>query len=55
MNLKFLFSITEATIMENVWTDAKSSEEKPPVLVWLYGFTSGKSGASIYDGEAISQ
>jgi len=39
----------------NVWTPAKSSSEKLPVLVWIYGggFVSGSGACPIYDGENI--
>ena len=41
----------------NVWTGAKSSGEKRPVIVWIYGggFLSGGSAVPVYDGEAMAK
>lgn len=49
--------ISEDCLYLNVWTGAKSSGEKQPVLVWIYGggFNSGGSAVSIYDGEATAK
>jgi para-nitrobenzyl esterase len=49
--------ISEDCLYLNVWTGAKSSSEKRPVIVWIYGggFVSGGSGCPIYDGEAMAK
>jgi para-nitrobenzyl esterase len=49
--------ISEDCLYLNVWTGAKASLEKRPVLVWIYGggFNSGGSAVPIYDGEAMAQ
>ncbi len=56
------FLIADAPISEdclylNLWTGAQSSNEKRPVIVWIYGggFSSGGSSAPIYDGEAMAK
>jgi len=49
--------ISEDCLYLNVWTGAKSSKERRPVLVWIYGggFISGGSAVPIYDGEAMAK
>src|SRR3954464_9520530 len=49
--------ISEDCLYLNVWTGAKSSNEKRAVLVWIYGggFASGGSAVPIYDGEAMAK
>lgn len=49
--------ISEDCLTLNVWTGAKSSNEKRPVLVWIYGggFISGGSACPIYDGKSTAR
>lgn len=49
--------LSEDCLYLNVWTPAKSSKEKLPVLMWIYGggFVSGSSACAIYDGEALAK
>jgi para-nitrobenzyl esterase len=49
--------ISEDCLYLNVWTAAKSTGEKRPVIVWIYGggFLSGGSAVPIYDGEAMAK
>ncbi len=49
--------ISEDCLYLNVWSGAKSWNEKRPVLMYIYGggFRSGGAGCPIYDGENISK
>ncbi len=49
--------LSEDCLYLNVWTEAKSSEEKRPVFVWIYGggFNSGSAACAIYDGESYAK
>jgi para-nitrobenzyl esterase len=49
--------LSEDCLYLNIWTPAKSAEEKLPVLVWIYGggFVSGSAACPIYDGEALAK
>jgi para-nitrobenzyl esterase len=49
--------ISEDCLYLNLWTGAKSGNEKRPVIVWIYGggFASGGTGCAIYDGEAMAK
>jgi len=49
--------LSEDCLYLNVWTAAKSSSEKRPVIVYIYGgaFTSGSGSVPVYDGTAMAQ
>jgi para-nitrobenzyl esterase len=49
--------ISEDCLYLNVWTGARSSDEKRPVMVWIYGggFFSGGAAAPGYSGEALAR
>jgi para-nitrobenzyl esterase len=49
-------AISEDCLYLNVWTGAKNSDEKRPVIVFIHGgaFLSGSGSVPLYDGEAIA-
>ena len=49
--------LSEDCLYLNIWTPAKSSKEKFPVFVWIYGggFSSGSAACAVYDGEEMSK
>ncbi|CAH0996115.1 Fumonisin B1 esterase [Emticicia aquatica] len=49
--------LSEDCLYLNVWTAAKSSAEKRPVIVWIHGgaFTSGSGSVPLYDGENMAK
>ncbi|HEY4968075.1 MAG TPA: carboxylesterase family protein, partial [Puia sp.] len=49
--------ISEDCLYLNVWTSARSAEEKRPVMVWIYGggFVTGGAAAPGYSGEALAR
>ena len=48
--------ISEDCLYLNVWTSAKSTTERRPVIVYVHGggFVNGSGSVSIYDGEAMA-
>ncbi|QKG58059.1 carboxylesterase family protein [Hymenobacter sp. BRD128] len=49
--------VSEDCLYLNVWTGAKASQEKRPVLVYFYGggFVAGDGSEPRYDGESLAQ
>jgi para-nitrobenzyl esterase len=47
---------SEDCLYLNVWTSAASSNDKRPVMLWIYGggFTGGSGGMAWYDGENLA-
>ena len=49
--------MSEDCLYLNVWTPAKSPDDKLPVMVWLYGggFTIGATSTAMYNGENLAR
>lgn len=49
--------ISEDCLYLNIWTAAEKSDEKRPVMVWIYGggFSSGGNTVPLYDGEELAK
>ena len=49
--------MSEDCLYLNVWTPAKSADEKLPVMIWIYGgaFNSGYTAEMEFDGERIAR
>lgn len=48
---------SEDCLYLNVWTPAKSADEKLPVMVWIYGggFSFGSTSAPVHNGEHLAR
>lgn len=49
--------LSEDCLYLNLWTAAKTVEDKRPVIVWIHGgaFTSGSGSVPLYDGEEMAK
>ena len=49
--------ISEDCLYLNIWTAAQNSDEKRPVMVWIYGggFSSGGNTVPLYDGTDLAK
>ena len=52
-----IFIGDEDCLYLNIWTAAKSTKERRPVMVWIHGggFTRGSGSSASYDGEILSR
>ena len=50
-------SVSEDCLYLNVWTPAKSADERLPVLVWIYGggFSFGSTSTPVHDGQHLAR
>jgi para-nitrobenzyl esterase len=50
-------SVSEDCLYLNVWTAAKTADEKRPVMVWIHGgaFVGGMTGTPMFDGTKFAQ
>lgn len=50
-------NVSENCLYLNIWTPAKSAEERVPVLVWIYGggFSFGSTSTPVHNGEHLAR
>ena len=50
-------SMSEDCLYLNVWTPAKTANDRLPVMVWIYGgaFTGGAASMAMYDGTRLAE
>jgi para-nitrobenzyl esterase len=50
-------TISEDCLFLNLWTPARTAEDKLPILVWLHGggLTEGAGSVKVYDGEELAK
>ena len=50
-------NVSEDCLYLNVWTPAKSADERLPVLVWIYGggFSFGSTSTPVHDGQHLAR
>ena len=50
-------NVSEDCLYLNVWTPAKSADERVPVLVWIYGggFSFGSTSTPVHNGEHLAR
>ena len=56
-NVDPTIEMSEDSLYLNVWTNAKTGDEKMPVMVWFFGggFTAGNTAEMEFDGERIAR